>query len=101
MVDWQITAATIYCEDVDDEVTVIVQKDGAVRCVGFGRYSAPDGDTTQLMKQKSRQLNRQLKCTGPECPRVTQYRDRLFAEEAKQADRAGSEQGNDPGKKRK
>jgi hypothetical protein len=90
MVDWQITAATIYCEDVDDEVTVIVQKDGAVRCVGFGRYSAPDGDTARLMKQKNRQLNRQLKCTGPECHRVVQYRDRLFAEEEKTAKKADS-----------
>ncbi len=91
MADWQITAATIYCEDVDDEVTVIVQRDGAVRCVGFGRYSAPEGDTARLMKRKSRQLNRQLKCTGPECNRVVQYRDRLFAEEAKQVDKAGSQ----------
>ena len=71
MVDWQITATTIYCDDVDDEVTVIVQKDGAVRCVGFARYDKPDKDTAGLMKQKSRQLQRQLKCTGPECRRVS------------------------------
>jgi hypothetical protein len=90
MADWQITAATIYCDDVDDEVTVIVQGDGAVRCVGFGKYSERNKDTAGLIKQKSRQLKRQLKCTGPECNRITDYRDRLFAEEANRADAAGS-----------
>ena len=91
MANWQITAATIYCEDVDGEVTVIVQRDGTVHCVGFAKYSAPGGDTARLMKQKSKRLNRQLKCTGPECKRVVQYRDRLFAEEVKQADTTGSQ----------
>jgi len=90
MVDWQVTAATIHCDDVDDEVTVIVQKDGAVRCVGFARYGAPDKNTAELLKQKSRRLDRQLKCTGPECDRIVQYRARLFAEEAQQADTNGS-----------
>ena len=91
MVDWQVTAATIYCDDVDDEVTVIVKRDGSARCVGFARYGEPDRDTAGLLKQKSRRLNRQLKCTGPECNRVVQYRERLFAEEAQQADTTGSQ----------
>ena len=91
MVDWQVTAATIRCDDVDDEVTVIVQKDGTVRCVGFARYGEPDKDTAELLKQKSRRLDRQLKCTGPECHRVVQYRERLFAEEAQKADTTGSQ----------
>ena len=56
MVDWQITATTIYCDDVDDEVTVIVQRDGSARCVGFSKYDKPDKDTDVLMRQKSRQL---------------------------------------------
>ncbi len=90
MVDWQITATTIYCDDVDDEVTIIVQRDGSARCVGFARYDKPDRDTAGLMKQKSKQLQRQLKCTGPECRRVVDYRDRLLAEETGQTDAAGS-----------
>ena len=85
MVDWQITATTIYCDDVDDEVTVVVQRDGSARCVSFTKYNKPDKDTAGLMKQKSRQLKRQLECTGPECRRVVDYRDQLLAEEAKQA----------------
>jgi len=90
MADWQVTAATIYCEDVDDEVTVIVQRDGAVRCVGFTRYGKLNKDTARMMEQKSRQLQRRLECTGPECRRVTDYRDRLLAEEAEQASPADS-----------
>ena len=90
MVDWQITATTMYCDGVDDEVTVIVQRDGSVRCVGFARYDKPDKVTAGLMKQKSRQLQRQLGCTGPECSRVIDYRDRLLAEEANKADPADS-----------
>jgi len=91
MVDWQVTAATIFCEDVDDEVTIIVHRDGAVQCVGFARYGKPDKDTAGLLKQKSRRLRRRLECTGPKCRRVTGYRDRLFAEEAKKAGTAGSQ----------
>jgi hypothetical protein len=82
MVDWQITAATIYCDDVDDEVTVIVNRDGSVRCV-------------------RKQLKRQLKCNGPECSLVTDYRDRLFAEETNRADSTGTSEENGPGKQRK
>ena len=90
MVDWQITATTIYCDDVDDEVTVIVQRDGSARCVGFSKYDKPDKDTDVLMRQKSRQLQRQLECTGPECHRVIDYRDQLLAEEANRANPADS-----------
>ncbi len=90
MVDWQVTAATIYCDDVDGEVTIIVHRDGSAQCVGFARYGEPDRDTARLMKQKSRRLKRQLECTGPECRRVTQYRDRLFAEKAEPASPADS-----------
>jgi hypothetical protein len=86
MADWQITATTIYCNDVDDEVTVIVNRDGAVRCVKFGKYGEPGKDTVQL------------KCGGPECSLVIEYRDRLFAEEA---NRAGPSEKNGPEKQPK
>ena len=91
MTDWQVTAATIFCEDVADEVTIIVHRDGAVRCVGFAKYGKPDKDTARLLKQKSRRLKERLECAGPECCRVVDYRGRLFAEEAKKADTAGSQ----------
>ena len=81
MADWQITATTIYCSDIDGEVTVIVHRDGTVRCVRYGKDSEPG------------KSNGQVKCSGPECSLVIEYRDRLFAEEA---DRADSSEGNGP-----
>jgi len=81
MVNWQVTAATIFCDAVNDEVTLMVYKDGSVKCVGYEKYGQASKEIVKLLQQKSKQLNRQLKCEGPECSRVTRYRDKLFAEE--------------------
>ena len=82
MVNWQVTATTIYCDAVDEEVTIMVYKDGTARCVGYKKYHQPSRGTARQMKEKSKRLSRELECGGPECPRVTQYTDKLFAEEA-------------------
>ncbi len=79
--NWQVTATTIYCQAVDDEVTIMVFKDATVKCTGYKKYHEPTRETKRLIKAKSGQLGRELRCEGPECPQVTQYRDRLFAEE--------------------
>ena len=83
MVNWQVTATTIYCDAVDDDVTLMVYKDGTVKCVGYQRYHQPNRDTSKLMERKSKKLDRKLECEGPECRWIVQYRDKLFAEEAK------------------
>ena len=83
MVNWQVTATTIYCDAVDDEVTLLVYKDGLAKCTGYKKYGEPSQEIVGLVKRKSKQLQRQLKCEGPECYRLIQYRDKLFAEEAK------------------
>ena len=83
MVDWQVTATTIYCDAVDDEVTVLVYKDWSVKCTGCRKYGEAGKDAVNLLKKKSRQLKRQLACVGLECHRVTQYKEKLLAEEAK------------------
>jgi len=83
MVNWQVTATTIYCDAVDDDVTLMVYKDKTTKCVGYHRYHQSSQETRKLMERKSRELNRKLECEGPECHRVIQYRDKLFAEEAK------------------
>ena len=80
---WQLTAITIYCDAVDDEVTLLLYKDGAATCTGYRKYGEPNKEIVNLMKRKSKQLKRQLKCEGPECYRVLQQKDKLFAEEAK------------------
>ena len=82
MVNWQVTGATIYCGDVDDEVTLLVYKDRTVKCTGYKKYGELDKDAINLLKKRSKQLKRQLNCVGPECHRVIQYREKLFSQEA-------------------
>ncbi len=89
MVNWQITAATIYCDAVGDEVTLLVYKDESTKCIGYQKYGQPDKEATKLLEKRSKQLEKQLQCEGPECYRVIQYRDKLFAEEARARDSAG------------
>ena len=82
MVNWQVTAATIYCDAVDDEVTLLVYKDRTAKCTGYQKYGKPDKETAKVVEKKSKQLKRRLECEGQECHRVIQYRDKLFAREA-------------------
>jgi hypothetical protein len=80
--DWQVTATTIYSDAVDDEVTILVYKDGSIRCTGYKKYvENPDKETAQMLKKKGKRLGRNLKCEGPQDSRVTSYRDKLTAEE--------------------
>jgi hypothetical protein len=85
MLNWQVTAITIYCDEVDDEVTVMVYKDGSARCTGYRKYGKPSKEILGQLRKKSKQLKRQLGGIGPECYRVIQYKEKLFAEEAKKA----------------
>jgi hypothetical protein len=81
MGDWQVTATTIYCDAVDDDVTIIVYPDWTTRCTGFFKYSAESGNP-KLLSNKSKESKRLLKCEGPLDHRVTGYRDKLEKEEA-------------------
>ena len=40
MVDWQVTAVTINCSAVAEEVTIIVKNDWSVQCTGFEKLAA-------------------------------------------------------------
>jgi len=79
MADWVITATTIYCDAVEDEVTLIAEKDGALRCTGYNKYFSPEKDTIKSIKRRSTQLKKKLECEGLDCHRVTLYRDKLFS----------------------
>ena len=81
MVNWQITTTTIYCDAIDDEVTVLVYRDGTTNCTGYSKYGNPSQDTDNWLKKRGKELNKTLECDGPQCHRVTGYRDKLFAEE--------------------
>lgn len=89
MLDWQVTATTIYCDAIDDEVTLLVYKDGSAQCTAYQRYGKPDKETVKLMREKERQLKRRLACEGLECYRLVQYRDKLFGEEAGRGTKGG------------
>ena len=81
MVNWQITAKTIYCEAVDDEVTLVVSRDASARCTGCHKYIAPNAITLRLVRGKTRRLKRNIKCEGEGCPRITDYKNKILAEE--------------------
>lgn len=70
MIDWQLTATTVYCTKIEGEVTIFVYKDGGVNCTGFGRQ-----------RENTVETHNRAICTELMCQQVTGYRDRLFAEE--------------------
>jgi uncharacterized protein YqkB len=84
MVNWQVTATTVFCDAVDDEVTIIVYKDWSVKCTGHEKYANSRDAEFQLVK-RSLQLRRTLQCEGLECERVNQYKEKLAAEETGKA----------------
>lgn len=89
MVNWKVTATTIYCDAVDEDVTLMVYKDATAKCVAYNnKYSKPGKEISKLLEKRGQKLGRKLRCEGPDCPRVTGYRDKLFAEES-----AGKNQG--------
>jgi hypothetical protein len=78
---WLVTATTIYCDAVDDDVTIMVDQDGSARCTGYKKYGEGlNKETAKVLKKRARRLGRNLKCEGPLDHRVTDYRDRLLAE---------------------
>ena len=83
MPDWQITAKTIFCAGVDDEVTWLVFRNGATRCTGCQKYQHPNDITRQVIRAKTRRLKRQISCEGENCPRISVYKDQILGEEAK------------------
>jgi hypothetical protein len=78
MVDWEVTATTIYCDDVDDEVTIIVQGNGTVRCTGSQKYALNNKEAQKELKKKSQKAGKPLLCKDNACPKLPKYRDELM-----------------------
>ena len=76
--DWELTATTILCEDVDDEVTIIVNGDGTVRCTGSQKYASPDKQAAMELKERGKKLGRTLACKDPDCPTVARYSEEML-----------------------
>jgi hypothetical protein len=82
MPDWQVTATKIYCDAVDDDVTVIVYQDLSTTCTGYKKYVTDSTKATaRTLSKKAGRLGRDLKCEGPEDFRVTRRRDELIDRE--------------------
>ena len=80
--DWQVTATTIYCDAVDEDVTILVNKDWSTKCTGYRKYiENPTKDILNTLKKRAKEASKNLACEGPEDSRVTDYRDKLKAEE--------------------
>jgi hypothetical protein len=78
--DWQVTATTIYCDAVDEDVTIMVYSDGSTRCSGYIKYvEKANKETARILGVRAKRLNRNLRCEGPQDYRVTDYRDGLAA----------------------
>lgn len=83
MVDWQVTATTIYCDAVDTDVTIMVYKDGQAKCVGYYKkyHRSISRARAKRLEQEGKKLGRELTCEGPKCSKVVLYRNELFSEE--------------------
>lgn len=82
MADWQVTATTVYCDAVDDDVTIMVYRDWSTRCTGYKKYvESLDKETAKILERKAKRLGRKLGCEGPLDHRVTGYREILAAQE--------------------
>jgi hypothetical protein len=88
MVDWQITATTILCEAVADQVTILVNADWSVKCTGLDKYTKNRQASVELVK-RSMSLKRSLDCQGLECPYILEYKQKLMDEEERKASRTG------------
>ncbi len=84
MVDWLVTAKTVYCDNVNDEVTIIVKKDWSIQCTGNSRYYSSAAALNKPSK-RTKEMQRKSGCEGMECRRVIQYKEQLLNEESQKA----------------
>jgi len=78
--EWKITAATINCRAVADEVTIIVKNDWSVQCSGFDKLKNSRRAQLQMV-ERSLDLKRTLDCKGMQCKQITDYLEKLRSEE--------------------
>ncbi|MFC1947670.1 hypothetical protein ACFLXY_07115 [Chloroflexota bacterium] len=71
MVNWQITAKTIYCESAGEEVTILIKKDWSVQCTGY--LDRQEGSPNRVYEP--------VECEDLNCVKINQYLEQLKAEE--------------------
>ena len=80
MIDWQVTAKTIHCDAVEDEVTIMVHQDWSTNCTGFHKYTESREEQLNLVR-KSLEMRLSLECEGVLCTRIAEYKLKLQDEE--------------------
>ena len=80
MSDWKVTTGTFNCRAVADEVTIIVKNDWSVQCSGFDKLKSSRRAQLQML-DRSLDLKRSLDCKGMQCKKITDYLEKLQAEE--------------------
>jgi hypothetical protein len=86
--DWQVTAKTIFCSNVMDEVTIFVKSDWTVTCTGMVKYLQNRRNGLKLV-ERSLELKRVVECKGSGCSQISEYTDQLKKEEALKSASAG------------
>jgi hypothetical protein len=81
MPDWEVTATTIFCEAVDDEVTLVISAGGDCRCTGRQKYEQPGKKTAKSMLSKGRRLGRKLGCSPAKCDIIVRFRQNMLGQE--------------------
>ena len=80
MADWQVTAATVHCDAVADDVTIIVYPDWSAKCTGLEKYTNSREESVNLVK-RSLALRVPLDCQQADCDRIPEYVEKLKREE--------------------
>ncbi len=81
MMDWEITSTTFRCDDVKEDVTLLVLKDMSVKCSGHGQYEKNKKCLTERFLRSKSEKQRERTCKGLNCPMVIAYKDRILWEE--------------------
>lgn len=75
--EWRVTMKTFLCDKVEDWATVLVYRDGTVKCTHFMRYGP-----VELKADKKSQEETKL-CEGSEkCDLCLSYKQDVFRREA-------------------
>jgi hypothetical protein len=73
MVNWQVTAATLRCDVIGEEVTLLVHKDWSVKCTAYSKIAAT--------RKKALKNDSSQPCEGTQCKIASDYVKRLQSEE--------------------
>ena len=69
MYNWQLTATTILCDTYSSEVTIIVYKDGKLKCTGAANLPGKKGRLGVIS------------CAPETCSQIAEYKAKLDKEE--------------------